>query len=73
VVDNLHWVTHTDAGNSLALAEIYLLVATLVMKFDFELYQTDKSDVEFDRDFTLPHVRPGSQLVRVLVKEAKLE
>lgn len=39
--------------------------------FEFELYQTDKSDVDLAHDFFLPFPRLDSQGVRVTVKPAK--
>ena len=44
-----------DAANdggveSLAYAELYLAIATLITQFDFELYETTIEDVEFQHD-----------------------
>jgi hypothetical protein len=55
--------------NSLTYAEIYIVMAMLVMRFDYELFETGTEDVEFQHFFTVPHPRlePGS--VSVLVNE----
>jgi hypothetical protein len=50
---------------SLAYAEIYLAVATLIMRFDFELYETTREDVDFY--LTLPHPKLASKYIRVLI------
>lgn len=39
--------------------------------FEFELYETDKSDVEFAHDFFLPFPKLDSKGVRVLVRAAQ--
>ena len=54
--------------NSLAYAELYIGIATLVTRFDFELYETSIEDVEYQHDWTLPYPKLDSKLVRVLVK-----
>lgn len=58
-------------GVNLATAEILLGLATLFRKYDFELFETDVSDVQLAHDFFLPSARLDSKGVRVTVKEAE--
>jgi len=52
---------------SLANAELVLTVALLFRRFEFELFQTDESDVRFDRDLFTGATRHGSEGIRVRV------
>lgn len=61
------WVC-ADVWLSLAFAEIYISIATLVMRFDFELYETTRDDVDFHHDFTISHPKLDSKYIRVLIK-----
>lgn len=54
-------------SNSLAIAEMYLAVATLIMRFDFKLYQTTREDVDWEHDITVPQPKLGSKLIRMTV------
>jgi hypothetical protein len=55
--------------DSLAYAELYLTIAMLVTRYDYELFETTIEDVEFLHDWTLPYPKLDSKLIRVLVKE----
>ncbi|KAH8592532.1 putative cytochrome P450 [Bisporella sp. PMI_857] len=55
-------------GMNLAYAEIFLALAILVTRFDFELYETTIDDVEMRHDLTISYPELGSQRVRVFVK-----
>lgn len=55
-------------GINLAEVEMYVTLAILFRKFDFELFETDGSDVELAHEFFLPISRLDSKGVRVLVK-----
>lgn len=55
-------------GMHLAYAEIYMAIATLFRRFDFELFETEKEDVMCLYDMFVPHPRKGSKGVRVFVK-----
>ncbi|KAB8230910.1 cytochrome P450 [Aspergillus alliaceus] len=55
-------------GMNLAFAELYLAVATLFRKFDMELRDTTVDDVKLHSDMMLPHPKPDSQGVRVVLK-----
>jgi hypothetical protein len=48
---------------------MYLLIATLVMRFDFELFETTRADVDFKYDLLLPYPEFGSKFIRVIVKD----
>lgn len=60
--------TRSCLGIYLAQAEIYLALAALFRRFDFELFQTDRSDVDVAHDFFNPSPKLDSKGVRVLVK-----
>jgi hypothetical protein len=47
---------------------MYLALATVFRRFDFELYETDVSDVKLAHDFYLPAPKLDSKGVRVKVK-----
>ncbi|RDW76745.1 cytochrome P450 [Aspergillus mulundensis] len=55
-------------GMQLAYAELYIGLASLIRRFDFELYETDRSDVDLARDRFIPRAKAASKGVRVLVK-----
>ncbi len=57
-----------DLDHSLAYAEIYLGLAILFRRFELELYETDRSDVDLKHDFFVPVPKLDSKGVRVLVK-----
>lgn len=52
---------------SLAYAELYLILSTLVRRFDLELYETTKKNIDFARDFGTPYPEEGNFSVRVMV------
>ncbi|PYI35364.1 cytochrome P450 [Aspergillus indologenus CBS 114.80] len=54
-------------GMNLAYAELYNVLATVIRRFDLELYQTTKEDVRFVRDKLLPRGRDGPWRVRLKV------
>jgi hypothetical protein len=56
-------------GINLAYAELYLTTATLVSRFDFELYETSLKDVQIKHDFFVAVPDLSSKGVRVTVKE----
>jgi cytochrome P450 len=56
-------------GFNLAYAEMTLVIAALFRSFNFELFETDKGDVEIFRDMIGLDVKPGSKGVRVKVSE----
>lgn len=56
-------------GMNLAYAEITIAVASLVRRFDFELFETTYEDVRVVRDLIAPDVSRQSKGVRALVKD----
>jgi cytochrome P450 len=54
-------------GMPLAYAELYICLANLIRKCNFELYETTEADVGFDSEFVVATPWPGSKGVRVLV------
>jgi cytochrome P450 len=58
-------------GINLAQVEMYLTLAMLFRRFEFGLFQTDRSDVELAHEFFVPVSRLDSKGVRVLVKELR--
>lgn len=55
-------------SNSLAQAELYITIATVFSRFSFELYETDKSDVEMKHAYLVPYPKWETKGVRVKVK-----
>jgi cytochrome P450 len=55
-------------GINLAKVEMYTTLAVLFRRFNFQLYDTDRSDVEMAHDFFIPYARTDSRGVRVRVK-----
>lgn len=55
-------------GIELARAELYLVTAALVTRFDMKLFETDESDVAFIHDYQVAMPKMDSKGVRVMVK-----
>lgn len=53
---------------SLALAELSIALAMVFTRFDFELYETDISDVKLAHDYFIPFPKQDSKGIRVKVK-----
>lgn len=60
--------TRMCTGLNLAYAEIFIGLATLFRKHEFELFETTRRDVDFYAENLKASPWPGSQGVRVLVK-----
>jgi cytochrome P450 len=60
--------TRMCLGMELAKVEIYLGLAAVVRRFDFELFETDESDVRCVHDFFAPLAKVDSKGVRMFVK-----
>ncbi|WYZ45823.1 hypothetical protein EsH8_IX_000048 [Colletotrichum jinshuiense] len=56
-------------GINLALAELHCTIAALFTRFDFELFETDESDVRMAHAWLAPYPKLDSKGVRVRVKE----
>ena len=53
---------------NLAYAEIYITLAAVFRRFDLELYETTREDVDCVHDYYNPASRKGSKGVRIVVK-----
>ncbi|KAJ5665071.1 uncharacterized protein N7477_007519 [Penicillium maclennaniae] len=54
-------------GMNLVYAELYLILSTLVRRFDLELHETTEKNIGFARDFGTPYPEEGNFSVRVIV------
>ncbi|KAL4862829.1 hypothetical protein BDV12DRAFT_38719 [Aspergillus spectabilis] len=59
--------TRMCVGLNLAYAELFLVIATLVRRFDLELFETPKANIDFARDFGTPWPDEGGLSVRALI------
>ena len=59
----------TNPFFSLAHAELYMVIATIFTQFDFELYETDITDVEMRHAYLVPYPKWETKGVRVKVTE----
>ncbi|KAK6440868.1 hypothetical protein LTR95_002910 [Oleoguttula sp. CCFEE 5521] len=57
-------------GINLARSEMYLTTATLIRRFDFELFETGRSDVDMAHDFFVPYSSVDSKGVRTLIRRS---
>ncbi|TGO50437.1 hypothetical protein BELL_1816g00010 [Botrytis elliptica] len=57
-------------GIELARAELYLVTAALVTKFDMKLFETDESDVAFIYDYQVAMLKIDSKGLRVIVENS---
>ncbi|PGH12815.1 hypothetical protein AJ79_04039 [Helicocarpus griseus UAMH5409] len=60
--------TRSCLGINLAYCELYLTFAAIFRYFDFDLYKTDRSDVDIAHDYFLPFPKLDSEGIRVRVK-----
>jgi len=59
-------------GINLAYAELYLTIAIVFRRCDFELFETNKDDVDVARDCFVSQPKKGSKGVRVRVTKENL-
>lgn len=59
--------TRSCLGYNLGNAEMYLILAALFRRFDMELYKTDITDVDLERDWFIPQPKWNSRGVRAKV------
>ena len=59
--------TRNCIGQNLAWAQIYIGLAYVFRRVDFELFETDKEAVEMASEFFVPQPRPGTKGVRAVV------
>lgn len=62
--------TRNCVGQNLGQAELYMTLAAVLKNFDLELFRTDVTDVEIERDWYVMQPKRDSQGVRVMVKES---
>ena len=55
-------------GRELAYAELWVGLAGFLRRFECELYETGREDVELWQDLFVPRAKLGNKGVRVLVK-----
>ncbi|KAE9974721.1 hypothetical protein EG328_003678 [Venturia inaequalis] len=55
-------------GLNLAKAEMYIIIATIFTSFEFELFETDISDVEMAHAYLVPYPKWDSKGIRMRVK-----
>ncbi|KAJ5958353.1 uncharacterized protein N7479_005503 [Penicillium vulpinum] len=54
-------------GMNLAYAELFLVLASFIRRFDMGLFETSEKDIAFARDFGTPYPDEGNGRVRVIV------
>ncbi|KAF9883416.1 hypothetical protein FE257_003499 [Aspergillus nanangensis] len=59
--------TRICLGLNLAYAELFLVFATMIRRFDLELFETSEKDIEFARDFGTPYPEEGNFSLRATV------
>jgi hypothetical protein len=60
--------SNANVNYRLAYAEIFLTLAGIFRRFEFELFETTFDDVKMERDAFVAAARVGSKGVRVVVK-----
>ena len=55
-------------GINIAYAELYIGLASLFRRLEFELFETGRADVDLAHDYVSAHAYHGSKGVRVMVK-----
>jgi cytochrome P450 len=60
--------TRSCIGMELANAEVHYALAVVMRRFDFELFETDITDVEMKHDYFNPLPKLDSKGIRVIVK-----
>jgi len=51
------------------MAELYLTIATVFTRFEFELFDTNESDVRMEHAYLVPYPKWESKGIRVVVKK----
>lgn len=65
--------TRACIGMNLAYAEMYMGLATVLRRFDLELFETTRADVDLAHDFFNPSVRLDSKGIRAMVTGSALK
>ncbi|CAG8974541.1 hypothetical protein HYALB_00005813 [Hymenoscyphus albidus] len=58
-------------GLQLAYAELFIGIATMFRRFELDLYETDRSAIDFHMDRFVPKPKPGTNGVQVFVKSVR--
>lgn len=58
----------TEGPISLALAELYITLATIFTRYQCELHETDRSDVEMAHAYLVPYPKWESKGIRATVQ-----
>ena len=53
------------------MAELYITIATVFSRFDFDLYETEESDIKMKHAYLVPYPRWESKGVRVRIRGAQ--
>ncbi|KAJ4292534.1 hypothetical protein N0V90_009197 [Kalmusia sp. IMI 367209] len=60
--------TRSCIGKELAQAELHATIAALFRRFEFEMWETKREDVDIAHDFFVPVTKRGTKGLQVLVK-----
>ncbi|OQE22869.1 hypothetical protein PENFLA_c012G09220 [Penicillium flavigenum] len=60
-------------GMNLAYAELFLVLAAFVRRFEMKLFETSEKDIAFVRDFGTPYPDEGNARVRAMVTKVIVE
>jgi len=63
------WASLADCNCRLAYAELYLTTAMVHRRFETELYETVRDDIDMARDLFMACQKVGSEGLQVKVKE----
>lgn len=58
---------------SLAYAELYLIIATFVRRFDMEIYETTVENIRTAREFGVAYPKDGNFSVRAIITNVVTE
>ena len=61
--------TRSCLGYNLAWTELYGVISAIVTRFDLELFETNNSDVEVERDWFIPQPKYNSKGVQVIIRK----
>lgn len=71
-ISPVYWAsTRLIPLSSLAQAELCIAIATVFSTFDFELYETDESDVELAHAYLVPYPKWDTKGVRAKVRSMR--
>ncbi|KAL2126994.1 hypothetical protein VTI74DRAFT_11498 [Chaetomium olivicolor] len=56
-------------GINLAFAELYITIASIYTRYEFDLFETDQTDIEMAHAYLVPYVKWESQGIRATVRK----